>query len=155
MEQLAEQPRSDLRELVAFRVAEQDFCVDIMIVREIRGWAPATILPHAPDYVLGVINLRGAVVPIVNLAIRLKLQPSEPDMRHVVIIAVVGGQVVGILVDAVSDILSVAPDAIQETPKVSSDMTKSFIEGVIAVDERMLRLLDLNAIFPAGSKGRS
>ena len=68
----------DERELVTFRVGEQDFCIDIIYVREIRSWTPATVLPHAPDYVLGVINLRGAIVPIVDLARRLGLSSLLP-----------------------------------------------------------------------------
>lgn len=152
MAQPAENRLTDIRELVAFRVAEQDFCVDIMTVREIRGWTPATILPHAADYVMGVINLRGSVVPIVNLAQRLGLGPQEPNSRHVIIIVVIGAQIVGILVDAVSDILGVSQSTIQPTPNVSSDTTRAFVEGVIAVDDRMLRLLDLKAVLPQSNR---
>lgn len=143
---------SDIREMVAFRVADQDYCVDIMTVREIRGWTPATILPHAPDYVMGVINLRGSVVPIVNLAKRLNLVPQEPSARHVIIIAVIDDQVIGILVDAVSDILGVAEVAIQPTPNITSDTTRAFVEGVVAIENRMLRLIDLEAVLPPTRK---
>ena len=86
------------RELVAFRVAGQDYCVDIMSVREIRGWTQATTLPHAPDFVRGVINLRGSVVPIVDLAARLGLDPITASDRNVIIITVINQQVVGLLV---------------------------------------------------------
>ncbi|WP_341871935.1 chemotaxis protein CheW [Roseivivax halodurans] len=75
------------RELVSFAIGDQDFCMDIMLVREIRGWTNVTMLPHAPSFILGVINLRGAVVPIVDLASRLGLTPLEPTQRHVIIIA--------------------------------------------------------------------
>lgn len=143
---------SDVREMVAFRVADQDYCVDIMTVREIRGWTPATILPHAPDYVMGVINLRGSVVPIVNLAKRLNLVPQEPSARHVIIIAVIDNQVIGILVDAVSDILGVSQSAIQPTPNITSDTTRAFVEGVIAAENRMLRLIDLESVLPPTGK---
>lgn len=150
--QTSKNQTSDVREMVAFRVADQDYCVDIMTVREIRGWTPATILPHAPEYVMGVINLRGSVVPIFNLAKRLNLVPQEPSARHVIIIAVVSGQVIGILVDAVSDILGVAQVAIQPTPSITSDTTRAFVEGVIAVEDRMLRLIDLESVLPPTSK---
>ena len=73
------------RELIAFRIGDQEFCVNIMSVREIRGWTPATPMPHAPSYVLGVINLRGAVLPIVDMALRLGMKPAEPTVRHVII----------------------------------------------------------------------
>lgn len=152
MTSTAEMKPADVRELVAFRVGDQDYCVDIMTVREIRGWTPATILPHAPDYVMGVINLRGSVVPIVNLAKRLNLVPSEPNARHVIIIAVIDSQVIGILVDAVSDILSVQTSSVQPTPSITSDTTRAFVEGVIAVEDRMLRLIDLESVLPPSHK---
>ena len=136
------------RELIAFRIGSQEFCVDIMSVREIRGWTPATVLPHAPAYILGVINLRGAVVPIVDLAARMGLEPIRPDARHVIVICVVDNQTVGFLVDAVSDILSVKRTLIQPTPAVSSDITRAFFEGVIAIEQRMLRLIDIEAVLP-------
>jgi purine-binding chemotaxis protein CheW len=136
-------------ELVAFRAAGQDFCVNIMSVREIRGWTPTTILPHAPDYVRGVINLRGSVVPIVDLANRLGLGPIEPSARHVIIIAMLGDQTVGLLVEAVSDILTVPADSIQPTPEIASTEEKGFIEGVIAMDDRMIRMIELDNVLPA------
>jgi purine-binding chemotaxis protein CheW len=136
-------------ELVAFRAAGQDFCVNIMSVREIRGWTPTTILPHAPDYVRGVINLRGSVVPIVDLANRLGLGPIEPSARHVIIIAMLGDQTVGLLVEAVSDILTVPADSIQPTPEIASTEVKGFIEGVIAMDDRMIRMIELDNVLPA------
>lgn len=142
---------ADIRELVSFRVGGQDFCVDIMSVREIRGWTPATILPHAPSYILGVINLRGAVVPIVDLAARMGLPPIIPDARHVIVICVVANQTVGFLVDAVSDILGVRTALIQPTPNVSSEVTLAFLEGVIAIDQRMLRLINIESVLPPTS----
>lgn len=117
-------------------------------MREIRGWTPATVLPHAPEYVLGVINLRGAIVPIVDLARRLGLPQTDLGNRHVIVIAVVADQTVGFLVDAVSDIIGVPPSAIQPTPDVTAQTTQMFIQGVIALDERMLRLIDISAILP-------
>ena len=140
--------QSDLRELVTFRVGDQDFCIDIMMVREIRGWTPATVLPHAPRFVLGVINLRGSVVPIVDLSARLGLKPSEPDDRHVIVIAVVGAQTVGFLVNAVSDIIGINQSEVQPTPDVTSAATRAFIEGVIVTDERMLRVIDIKTVLP-------
>lgn len=137
------------RELVAFRAAGQDFCIDIMSVREIRGWTPTTILPHAPDYVRGVINLRGSVVPIVDLANRLGLGAIDPTPRHVIIIALLADQTVGLLVEAVSDILSVPVDTIQPTPEIASTEVRGFVSGVIAADERMIRMIELENVLPA------
>jgi len=140
------------QEFIAFRIGAQEFCVDIMSVREIRGWTPATALPHAPRYVRGVINLRGAVLPIIDLSERLGLKATQATARHVIIVVHVADRVVGMLVDAVSDILSQPRDAIQPTPDVASDSVKSFIDGVLAVDGRMIGLIRLNAIMPTSEE---
>ncbi|KQR77766.1 chemotaxis protein CheW [Rhizobium sp. Leaf384] len=136
------------RELIAFRIGDQEFCVDIMSVREIRGWTPATPMPHTPRYMLGVINLRGAVLPIIDLAARLGMKPAEPTVRHVIIVAQSGQTIVGLLVEAVSDILSVTNDNIQPTPDVSSDFERTFARGVLAIEKRMICLIELDAVFP-------
>lgn len=148
MTTLANTMTSGARELIAFRIGDQEFCVDIMSVREIRGWTPATPMPHTPGYMLGVINLRGAVLPIIDLAARLGMNPAEPTVRHVIIVAQSGQRIVGLLVEAVSDILSVTNDIIQPTPDVSSDFERTFARGVLAIDKRMICLIELDAVFP-------
>ena len=140
------------REFVAFRVGEQEFCVDIMGVREIRGWTPATPLPHAPAYVRGVINLRGAVLPIVDLAMRFGLGLTQPTARSVIIVVHIHQQVVGLLVDAVSDILTTSEAAMQPTPDVASEMAKTFVKGVYAMDGRMISIVTLESVLPISSK---
>ncbi len=136
------------RELIAFRIGEQEFCVNIMSVREIRGWTPATPLPHAPPHVLGVINLRGAVLPIVDLSARLGMKPSQPTVRHVIIVTQAKSQVVGLLVEAVSDILTITDDNIQPVPEVSSDLEKQYARGILAIEKRMICMIELDALFP-------
>ena len=136
------------RELIAFRIGEQEFCVDIMSVREIRGWTPATPLPRAPGYMKGVINLRGAVLPIIDLGSRFGLTTSEPTARHVIMVAHVGGRMVGLLVDAVSDIIQLTDEAMQPTPDIASDHVKSFVKGIFAIDGRMISLIELDHIVP-------
>ena len=138
----------DPRELIAFRIGDQEFCVDIRAVREIRGWAPATPLPGAPAYVRGVINLRGAVLPIVDLSGRLGLGSAVPSARHVIIVARLGMRTVGLLVEAVSNILSISEDAIQATPDVACDTVRSFVKGVIPMDGRMISLIALDGLLP-------
>ena len=133
-------------ELIAFRLGEQEFCLDIMSVRDIRGWTPTTPLPHSSHYVKGVINLRGAVLPVVDLAARLGFQPTEPSARHVIIITQVGNQTIGLLVDAVSDILTVANGSIQATPDVASELARAFMKGVIAMEGRMISLIALDSV---------
>lgn len=136
------------RKLIAFRIGTQEFCVNIMAVREIRGWTQATPLPHAPSYVLGVINLRGAVLPIIDLSARLGMDEAEPSVRHVIIVAQVAGRVVGLLVEAVSDILTITDDIIQSVPEVSSDLEKQYARGILAIEGRMICMIELDALFP-------
>ncbi|MBB3393899.1 MULTISPECIES: chemotaxis protein CheW [unclassified Rhizobium] len=136
------------RELIAFRVGDQEFCVNIMSVREIRGWTPATAMPHSPSYMRGVINLRGAVLPIIDLSARLGMKPAVPTQRHVIIVAQVHRKVVGLLVDAVSDILTVTEDNVRPTPEIASELQRQFARGILAIDKRMICLLELEAIFP-------
>jgi purine-binding chemotaxis protein CheW len=136
------------RELIAFRMGAQEFCVDIMSVREIRGWTKATALPKSPSFVRGVVNLRGTVLPIIDLAARLGFPPAEPTARHVIIVAQIGTQTAGLLVDAVSDILTVTDDLIQPTPDVASDMAKTFVRGVLAVEQRMISMIELDQVLP-------
>jgi purine-binding chemotaxis protein CheW len=130
-------------ELIAFRVGGQEFCVNIMAVCEIRGWTEATVLPQAPKYVRGVINLRGAVLPIVDFAMRIGLPSTEPTARHVVIVTQINHQQVGLLVDAVSDILTINDDAVQPTPDIASDLVKEFVQGLLPIDNRMISLISL------------
>lgn len=143
---------SSNREFVAFCVGAQEFCIDIMGVREIRGWTAATPLPHAPAYVRGVINLRGAVLPIVDLAMRFGLGLTEPTPRSVIIVVQVHQQVVGLLVDAVSDILTTSEASMQPTPDVASDLAKNFVKGVYAVEGRMISIVALESVLPLSAK---
>jgi purine-binding chemotaxis protein CheW len=137
------------RELIAFRVGKQEFCINVMTVREIRGWTAATALPRAPRYVRGVINLRGAVLPIVDLAVRLGLPSTEPTARNVIIVVQIAHQQIGLLVDAVSDILTTNDNNIQPAPDVASDLVKSFVKGLLPVDGRMISLISLDHVLPA------
>ena len=139
---------SSTRELIAFRIDGREFCVDIMQVRDIRGWTPATPLPHSPAYVRGVINLRGAVMPVIDMATRLGCKPTEPSVRHVIMVTQVENQIIGLLVDAVSDILTVTEADIQPTPDVASELAKTFVRGVLAIDGRMISLIALDHVLP-------
>ena len=136
------------QELIAFRIGDQEFCVDIMSVREIRGWTPATPLPHAQSYMRGVINLRGSVLPIIDLSARLGFGFTMPEARHVIIVVRCGKQEAGLLVDAVCDILSVSEASIQPTPNVASETVRSFIRGILAVEGRMIGVMAVDSILP-------
>ena len=148
MNDIKDNEKAGMRELIAFRIGEQEFCVDIMTVREIRGFAAATPLPHAPNFVVGVINLRGTVLPIVDLAARLGFGATVPTARSVVIVVRIGRQLVGLLVDAVSDILTVTDDLLQPTPDIASEMARSFVRGVMAFEGRMISMIAVDAVLP-------
>lgn len=143
---------SDRDELISFRIGKQEFCVDVMSVREIRGWTPTTPLPHAPQYVRGVINLRGVVLPVIDLGGRLGLGMADPTARHVIIVTRINDQIVGLLVDAVCDILTVAESSIQTTPDLEYDTNKTFVRGLLPIDGRMISLITLDNILPAEVK---
>jgi purine-binding chemotaxis protein CheW len=138
-----------LRELITFRVGVQDFCVEAITVKEMRGWRPVTALPDSPPYVLGVINLRGAILPIVDLAARLGLDEIDPTARHVVIVVWIGKRLIGLLVDAVCDILTVSDAALQLTPNLKSETVESLVAALVTVGDRMVGLLNLDHILPA------
>jgi len=148
MDDLSLLPPGERLELTAFRIGEQEFCLDIMAVREIRGWSSATPLPRSPDYVKGVMNLRGSVLPIVDLAARLGLGVVAPTPRHVIIVVRINEQLVGLLVDAVCDILTVHESLVQAAPDVACDALKGFVRGVITVDGRMITWIDLERTLP-------
>lgn len=135
-------------ELLSFRLAEEEYSVDIMSVREIRGWTRATPLPHAPAHVRGVINLRGTVLPVVDLSVRLGMEPVQGDARNVIIVVQVGNQTAGLLVNAVSDILALPCSELQPPPELAADAAHSFIEALTIVEGRMIRVLDLSAVLP-------
>ena len=139
-------------EYLSFGIGEHEYSVDIMSVREIRGWTKTTSLPHAPRFVRGVINLRGTVLPVVDLAMRLGLEESEPEERNVIIVVDVGSRVMGLRVDAVSDILSVKPEQLQPPPDVATSSNAPFVKALTVLDDRMVRLLDLEVVLPTGEE---
>ena len=139
-------------EYLSFRIGESEYSVEIMSVREIRGWTQTTTLPHAPRYVRGVVNLRGAVLPVVDLAIRLGLEETEPRERNVIIVVDVGKRMVGLRVDAVSDILSFTPDQLQPPPDITNSSKSAFVKALTILDDRIVRLLDLETVLPGNDE---
>lgn len=136
-------------ELLTFQVGGQEYAIDIMSVREIRGWSNATPLPHAPDFVRGVINLRGTVLTIVDLADRLGMGKTEVSERNVIIVVQAEKETVGLLVDAVSDILAIQKSELQAPPEMSADDEHSYVSSLIIAEERMIRILSLSAALPS------
>lgn len=139
-------------EFLSFRIGDSEYSVEIMSVREIRGWTRTTSLPHAPRFVRGVINLRGTVLPVVDLAMRLGLDETEPEDRNVIIVVDVGSRVMGLRVDAVSDILSFTRDQLQPPPDVATSSKAPFVKALTILEDRMVRLLDLEVVLPSGEE---
>lgn len=140
---------SSVNEYLSFLVGGQDYCVDIMQVREIRGGAKATTLPHSPNYMRGVINLRGTVLPIMDLASRLDLDTETDGERNVIIVVAIADRVVGLMVDAVSDILAISDGDLQPPPDLPADQQRSFVCALTIMENRMIRVLDLAAVLPS------
>lgn len=134
-------------EIIAFRLHDQEFCVKTTTIREIRGWAPSTPIPHAPPEVIGVMNLRGSVIPIIDLAYKLGMQSTEANERSAIVVAEVHNMVIGMLVDRVSDILTVAGNQVQPVPEITSSFDKSYSEGIIANEDGMICFLNLAKMF--------
>ncbi|PWW00063.1 purine-binding chemotaxis protein CheW [Hoeflea marina] len=135
-------------EIISFHLGEQVFCVNIMSVREIRGWAPSTMLPHSPPHVLGVINLRGSVIPVIDMAIRLGLPAIKPTERSAIIVTNIAGKLVGLLVENVSDMITVKGEDLQPAPEVMPTAERGLTKAIIPVADQMICYLDLDALFP-------
>ena len=136
------------QELIVVRIAGQIFATDIMAVREIRGWTASVALPHAPDYMLGMINLRGQILPVIDFAARLGLPASPPNAASVVVVCELGDQLVGLLVEAVCDIVAVEPEQVQPTPELGAAEVAEFVRGLINTADGIVTLLSLDALRP-------
>ncbi|WP_239988628.1 chemotaxis protein CheW [Paramagnetospirillum kuznetsovii] len=135
-----------IRQFISFTIGDEEYGVDIMAIREIKGWTASTALPNAPTYMRGVINLRGAIVPILDLRARFGRNATETTPRHVIMVVAVGSRVAGLLVDAVADILAVPAEDIQPVPQLELVAT-GFLTGLVTVEGRMVALLDLDHVF--------
>lgn len=134
------------RQLITFQLGDQFLGIDIMAIREIRAWSPATPLPNVPPYVRGVVNLRGVVLPVFDLRHRLNWGVTDPSARHVIIVVRIGEQLQGIIVDAVNDIVSIHPDAMQPVPDIGDTEASRFLEGLATIDNRMILVLALDRL---------
>ncbi len=132
-------------ELLTFQLFDQEYALDIMFVREIRGWTCATPLPHAPHYMKGVINLRGTVLPVMDLGERLGMEPRKHGDRNVIIVVKHGKTMTGLLVDAVSDIIALTPEDLQPPPDMTISGSANVVSSLSLIDARMIRVLDLDA----------
>ncbi len=134
-------------QFITFTIGAEEYGVDIMAVREIKGWSETTHLPNSPPYVRGVINLRGIIVPIFDLRARFGLGPTQTTKTHVVVIVAVQQRTIGILVDSVSDILTVPLGDIRSVPDMDRSIDDAFLDGLVAVGERMVAVIALDRLF--------
>lgn len=133
-------------QIVCFTIGEQTYGIGIEAVREIRAWSATTSLPNAPDFVRGVVNLRGTIVPILDLRARFGQGQTDPGKAHVVIVIQVGQRLVGLLVDTVSDIARVPSGDVKEVPDIGGGAAKKCLDGLIAVEEQMIALISAERI---------
>jgi purine-binding chemotaxis protein CheW len=141
---------SGTRQVLTFSLGGETYGVDILRVKEIRGWSPVTRIPRSTQAVLGVLNLRGAIVPIIDLRVRFALR--EVDFTPITVIIVLslhtddGQRECGIVVDSVKDVADIAPESIRPAPSMNAGDTSEFIEGITTCDDKMLILLDADKL---------
>lgn len=141
----------DWSQYVAFLVDGRSYGIEITMIREIRGWSTPTILPNAPHAMRGLLNLRGIVVPVFDLRCQFSGVSTEVGASHVVIIVTLVDRLIGILVDAVSDILILEPSEIKPVPKTGNGADQDFLDGLVSKDGRMIALLQLEGLFDIDS----
>ena len=140
-------------EFLTFRLGAEEYGIDILRVQEIRSYEEPTRIANAPHFIKGVVNLRGVIVPVVDLRIKLGCEKVEYNGFTVVIVLNVRGRVVGAVVDSVSDVLELAGDLIKPAPEMNTTVDTGFITGIASVDERMLILMDIEALMSSADMG--
>jgi purine-binding chemotaxis protein CheW len=140
-------------EFLTFRLGAEEYGIDILRVQEIRSYEEPTRIANAPHFIKGVVNLRGVIVPVVDLRIKLGCEKVEYNGFTVVIVLNVRGRVVGAVVDSVSDVLELASELIKPAPEMNTSMDTSFITGIASVGERMLILMDIEALMSSPDMG--
>ena len=143
---------AEMLQLVSFKIGEEEFGVDILKVQEINRVVQITQLPNAPDFIEGVMNLRGRVVPIVNLRKRFGLPAKEYDKNTRIIVVDLNGKTVGFIVDSVSEVLRLSKSVVEPPPDLVSGIDSEYITGIAKLDDRLLILLDLEKILTAEEK---
>ena len=133
-----------LMQFISFAIGNDQYGVDIMAVREIKGWSEVTHLPRQPEYIRGVLNLRGVMVPIIDLRCRFGQGKTDAGPMHVVIIVSVDNRLVGLLADRVLDIVSVEVSKIQQVPQLAKTARVNFLSGLVTLENFMIALIDLS-----------
>lgn len=142
----AEKVQQETKQILTFLLNGQDYGLELIKVQEIRGFTPITPIPNMPVHIKGVMNLRGAVLPVVDMRVKFGLQPVEYTKFTVIIIAHSCGKSVGLIVDAVSDVLSATADKIQPPPDFGNSMDSRFVQGLLKSGDQLAVLLDLDRL---------
>ena len=147
----ASKPTPD--EFLTFALGNEEYGVDILKVQEIRGYDAVTRLPDAPDYIKGVINLRGVIVPVVDMRVKFHLARVDYGPTTVMIVLNIGSRVIGMVVDSVSDVIRLEPAQVRAVPDIGGAIDRQFITGIGTLDERMLILLDIERLMFSAEMG--
>jgi purine-binding chemotaxis protein CheW len=147
---VASAARDDSREVLVFVLGGEEYAVDILKVQEIRGYEKVTPIPSAPAYLKGVVNLRGIIVPVIDMRIKFGLAEPKYDSFTVVIILRVTGRVIGVVVDGVSDVVRLAPGDVKAAPGLGSIVDSGFLAGLATQGERMILLLEIEKFLSSG-----
>lgn len=141
------------REVLAFKLGNEEYGISTLKVQEIRGYDTVTTIANAPDYIKGVVNLRGVIVPIVDLRVRFNTGTPTFDQFTVVIVLNIGSHVIGTVVDSVSDVTTLEAGQIKPAPQMGTAVNTSYLEGIATLDERMLILLDIDKLMSSEEMG--
>ncbi len=144
---------TSLREFLAFKLGDEEYGIDILRVQEIRSYEQPTRIASAPHFIKGVVNLRGVIVPIVDMRLKLDLASASYDDFTVVIVLNIANRVVGMVVDAVSDVITLTPEQLRPVPEFNSGIAGDHLLAVGSIDERMLILIDIEKLMSAPEMG--
>jgi len=145
--------KEDAREYLTFRLGKEEYGMNILNVQEIRGYDAVTKIANSPPFIKGVINMRGIIVPIIDMRIRFNLGEATYDEFTVVIILNIGKRVIGMVVDAVSDVTSLQNDQVRPAPEFGTVLDTAYIDGLATVDERMIIVIDIEKLMTAEDMG--
>ncbi len=144
---------TSLREFLAFKLGAEEYGIDILRVQEIRSYEEPTRIANAPAFIKGVVNLRGVIVPIIDMRLKFNLEQVNYDDFTVVIVLNIGSRVVGIVVDAVSDVITLTPAQLRPVPQFNSSIASDHILAIGAVEDRMLILIDIEKLMTSSEMG--
>jgi purine-binding chemotaxis protein CheW len=147
------QQNQGTNEVLAFRLGSEEYGIDILKVQEIRGYDTVTKIANAPDFLKGVVNLRGLIVPIVDMRIKFNFGTPTYDQFTVVIILNIGHRVIGMVVDSVSDVITLAPEQVKPAPEMSATLNTDYLRGLGIIDGRMVILVDIDQLMSSGEMG--